>query len=188
MTRAGTLVLAVAVLLAAAPVRAESPAGSGDPGAGALRLRGDVFVAAEPPVGLLMLEGEERGRDWLSVEAMVWSGLDSIQENGDGDALVALIKLRDPKGRGDARLGRFVIAGGAIRPLHLDGVAFHGRRRGLDAEVFGGIPVVPLVGVDGLTMPGTYQAELEGRSYDWVGGARVSQQLGSLASPVFTVS
>ncbi len=180
MTRTGTLILAV--LLATAPARAESPPGSGEVGTGALRLRGDVFVAAEPPVGLLMLEGEERGRDWLSVEAMVWSGLDSIQDNGDGDALVALVKLRDPKGRGDARLGRFVITGGAIRPLHLDGAAFHGRRWGFDAEVFGGVPVSPLIPVDGLTMPGTYQAELEGRSYDWVAGARLSEQIGDMAS------
>ncbi len=167
MRRAAAIALA---LLVARPAAAESDGGGGggDPSSGPLRLRGEVFVAAEPPVGLLMLEGLEKGRDWLTVEAMVWTGADSLRERGDGDALVALIRLRDPGGRGDARLGRFVVSGGAIRPLHIDGVAVHGRhRRGTDAEVFAGIPVVPRLGAD---------------QFDWVAGARIGQRLGRIAT------
>lgn len=132
---------------------------SGDP----LRLRSDAFVAAEPPVGLLTLQGSDRQRGWLEAEALVWVGADELDDEGDGDVLVVTARLRDPQNRGEVRLGRFIVATGAIRPVHIDGVSARGRApTGTDLEVFGGAPVIPQFGVDG---------------GDWVAGARVSQKV-----------
>ena len=128
-----------------------------------LRLRGDALAQAQPPVGLLMLSGQARGEPptWIAAEAVVWTG---VGETDHGDALVALVRLRDPGGRAEGRLGRFVVTSGALRPVHLDGA--HARARlpvGFAVEAFGGMPVVPGFG---------------SRSYDWVVGGRVSHALG----------
>lgn len=132
-----------------------------------LRLRADAFSSAEPMTGFLVLQGRDKMRPWLDLEALVWAG-GSDQTKGNveelsGDALVAAVRLRDPKGRGTARLGRFVLVSGAMRPVHLDGAQVVVRsRRGPALELFGGIPVVPRGSID------------RDRSYDWLVGARTS--------------
>src|SRR5262245_55799651 len=99
----------IALVLALVP---ERPAGA-DP----YRLRADALAAVEPPAGLVVLEGQGKPRSWASAEAVVWAGAG----DGPGDALVALIALRDPGGRGDLRLGRMVLTTGAVRPVQMDG-------------------------------------------------------------------
>lgn len=153
------LSIAIAVIVAAWPLVAEAQP---------LRLRGDVFVSAEPPVGLLILQGEDRTRPWIDAEALVWTGASELDDSGTGDALVIAVRMRDPDGRGEARVGRFLVASGAIRPLHIDGAAVRAHSGwGTDLEVFGGLPVVPEFGVD---------------AYDWVTGARVSHRIDDLVS------
>ena len=157
--RTPVLVLVLALVLALpASVAAAEP----------LRLRGDAFVAAEPPVGLLVLQAEDTERDWLVAEALVWVGANQLDDSGDGDALVVTVRARDPKGRGEARVGRFIVATGAVLPRHIDGVSARARTRsGTDVEAFGGLPVVPRFGVD---------------AYDWIVGARLSHRLGGIGS------
>ena len=129
------------------------------------RLRGDVFAAARSPVGLLILQGQDSSRPWLDAEAMVWTG--GGDEN-NADALVVSMRIRDPHGRAEARVGRLVLATGAIRPLHLDGAVTRLRLSSRSAiEAFGGAPVA---------------ARLATRSFDWVTGTRLSHRRFGLGS------
>ncbi len=96
------------------------------------------------PVGLLVLRGEDRLRPWLDAEAVAWIGATTTPDV-TGDALVLTLRARDPGGRGEARVGRFVTTAGAIRPVHLDGVRGLARilATGTTVEVFAGAPVAP---------------------------------------------
>ncbi len=120
-------------------------AASADP----LRLRADAIATTSSPVGLVMLQGEDRTRPWLDAEAVAWLGAGVHTDPGvTGDALVLTVRVRDPKGRGEIRAGRFVYSAGAIRPLHIDGARALGRvpSTGTAVELFGGTPVVPRFG------------------------------------------
>ena len=121
-----------------------------------LRLRGEALGETRSPVGLLVLEGRGRERPWLEAEGLVWTGAGDELE---ADALVIAVKLRDPRGRAEGRMGRLILSTGAVRPLHLDGAYAAARRWGVQAEAFGGSPVVPRFGE---------------RGYDWVAGGRLS--------------
>ena len=75
------------------------------------------------------------------------------------------MRLREPHGFGDLRVGRFVVATGAIRPIQIDGASALARAPwGSTVEAFGGVPVVPSFGA---------------RPYDWVIGARIAQAVAS---------
>jgi hypothetical protein len=114
-----------------------------------LRLRGDALVSSRSPVGLLALQGEDRTRSWVDAEALIWTGSSKEGTGSEpvGDVLVLSLRLREPHGYGELRFGRFIVATGAIRPLHLDGVSGLGRLPwGSTVEVFGGSPVVPRFG------------------------------------------
>ena len=127
------------------------------------RLRGDALATAEAPAGLVVLSGEARPAKWIATEAVLWTGGISSNDTLDatGDALVAVVRLRDPEGQGDVTAGRFVLTTGAVRPIHLDGAHARGRLPyGIGIEAFGGLPVIP---------------ELGPRAYDWVVGGRVSE-------------
>tara|TARA_R110002096_G_scaffold436086_1_gene667148 strand:- start:36409 stop:37617 length:1209 start_codon:yes stop_codon:yes gene_type:complete len=138
-----------------------------DVAAGPLRLRGDAFYGAKPPVGLLVLQAEDDEVGWLDAEALVWTSINELDDSGSGDALVVTLRARDPQGRGEARVGRFVVATGAIVPRHIDGGTVRLRSpTGTDLELFGGLPVAPRFGVD---------------AYDWIVGARLSHRLGKSA-------
>ncbi|MBI4511436.1 MAG: hypothetical protein HY698_17520 [Deltaproteobacteria bacterium] len=130
------------------------------------RLRADVLSSATPPAGLVVLQGEEERRPWLRVEALVWAT--GREGEGNGDALVANVRLRDPKGRGELRLGRMLVTSTG-RPLHVDGVSGWTRLRRWQTEVeaFAGMPVVPKLGV---------------QSFDWALGARVAEPLGGFGT------
>ncbi len=138
-----------------------------------LRLRADALASTQSPVGLLTLEGEGDAAGWLTAEALVWLGAgvgvgDDVSGASDGDALVIALRARRPGGAAEARLGRMVIVSGALRPLHLDGVAGRVRLpRRMDAEAFVGVPVVAGVGA---------------QAWDWAVGGRVSRRIGDWGS------
>jgi hypothetical protein len=126
-----------------------------------LRLRGDAFATAQAPAGLLSLEAADRARPWLDAEASVWFGAgDDTQAN----ALIVVVKVRDPKHRGGLKLGRQIVLASALRPIHLDGLDAVARLpEHTSLEVFGGSPVE----ATGLV-----------HDWDWVLGARAAQDIG----------
>jgi hypothetical protein len=130
-----------------------------------LRLRGDGYVQSPRPVGLLVLQGQDTSRPWLSAEGLAWLGSGQPSTFGDstGDVLTMVVRLRDPKGLGEVRAGRFLEATGAIRPLHLDGASGLARTPwGTSLEAFGGVPVI---------------ARFGDRAFDWAVGGRLAQSI-----------
>lgn len=146
------LVAAALVLLAAAQAHAEP-----------YRLRADALASVQAPAGLLVLSGQGRPRTWIDAEAVVWTGLSSPDDSLEaaGDALVVVVRVREPKGRGELTAGRFVVSPGAVRPLHIDGGSARANLPyGIRLEAFGGMPVVPAFGP---------------RAYDWAVGGRIGE-------------
>jgi hypothetical protein len=128
------------------------------------RLRVDAVGltnAPQSPVGLLVLQGEDKLHPLVSTEALVWTGTGQTQA---ADALVVLVKLRDPARISEIRIGRQLIATGAIRPIHMDGLEARARLplTGTSVEAFGGVPVAPAAGWN---------------AYDWVAGGRLGQTM-----------
>jgi hypothetical protein len=133
--------------------------------ADALRLRADALAETQSPVGLVTLQGDGDLEDWLSAEALVWLGAGSETE---ADALVILVRARDPKGRAELELGRFIATAGAIRPTHLDGIEAGVKLPGqVRLDAFAGVPVAPHFGQN---------------AFDWAAGGRVSRRIGEIAS------
>ena len=132
-----------------------------------IRLRGDALAETQgssSPTGLVVLQGEDTMRPWVAAEGLVWAGGPSIT----GDVLVLTLRLREPHGYADARVGRFVLATGAVHPVQIDGAHLIARAPwGSMVETFGGLPVVPRFG---------------SRSYDWLAGARVAQAFATAAT------
>ena len=125
-----------------------------------LRLRGDALASAQSPVGLLVLGGDGGVAPGVSAEALVWMGTDADH----GDALVMAVVARRADRRAEVRLGRLIATAGALRPQHVDGVAGRARLPArFDVEAFGGVPVVPQLGV---------------RAWDWLAGGRIGRRLG----------
>jgi hypothetical protein len=131
---------------------------SGDP----LVLRADALAESQSPVGLVVLQGQDKVRPWIDTEGLVWAG---AKPSATGDVLVLTVRLREPHGFGEVRVGRFILTTGAVRPVQLDGGWVIGRAPwGSSLEAFGGIPVVPAFGP---------------RPYDWLVGARLAQSVSS---------
>lgn len=150
--RARLLLLAAAILAAGRPAAA-------DP----YRLRADAFASTTPGVGMLVLQAEAQRPSLLTAEGLVWVGA------GDrtGDVLVITVGVRDPEGRGEARLGRMLVTTGAVRPVHLDGGWLSaGSPTGPRVEVFGGLPVEP---------------GFSPRGFDWLVGSRLSSRIEGVA-------
>ncbi|MDB4946949.1 MAG: hypothetical protein JWP97_6483 [Labilithrix sp.] len=134
-----------------------------------LQLRGDAYVQTPRPVGLLVLSGEDNAKPWLSAEGLAWLGAGQLTSGGD--VLTMVVRLHDPSGHGDLRVGRFLETAGAIRPLHLDGATGLARTSwGTSVEGFGGAPVVERFG---------------DRAYDWAVGGRVAQVIAAHATVGF---
>jgi hypothetical protein len=133
-----------------------------------LRLRGDAIAQTQgtsSPTGLLVLQGSEAAKPWLSVEGLVWTG---AKPTWTGDVLVLMVRLREPHGYAELHAGRFLVSTGAVRPVQIDGVDVVGRAPwGGAIEAFGGLPVAPRFGA---------------RAYDWIVGGRVSQTVESKAT------
>jgi hypothetical protein len=132
-----------------------------------IRLRADALAQTEggsSPAGLVVLQGEDPVRRWVSAEGLVWAGSTPFT----GDVLVLAVRLREPHGYAEARAGRFVLATGAVHPVQIDGAHLIARAPwGSTLETFGGIPVVPRFG---------------SRTYDWIAGGRVAQTVVSTAT------
>jgi hypothetical protein len=139
-----------------------------DASADPLRLRADAVAETEgssSPVGLVVMQGHDPMRPWLDAEALVWAG---AKPSWTGDVLVLMMRLHAPHGHGELRLGRFVLATGAVHPVQIDGAHAIGRcPGGCTLEAFGGVPVVPRFGQ---------------RDYDWMAGGRVAQTIASVAT------
>lgn len=137
-----------------------------------LRLRADAVAESRSPAGLVVLQGEDTIKPWLSAEGLVWTGAranpigspEGAQLDPTGDVLSLQIKVRHPKGWAEVRAGRWVLTTGALLPVQLDGGSAMARLPfGMNIEVFGGAPVVPRF----KTVP-----------FDWLVGGRVSQSVG----------
>lgn len=134
-----------------------------------LRLRSDVLVQTQTPapVGLIVLQGEDRTRRWLDAETVTWVGIDRTPD-ATGDVLSLSVRLRDLSSGSEVRFGRMLIATGAIRPIHLDGVRAIGRAfGGTTVEVFGGFPVA---------------SRFDYRAFDWAAGGRFGQSFGDVVN------
>lgn len=144
--RAARAALRVAATLGILVVVVAPPAAA-DP----LRLRADALVQSQAPapVGLVVLHGEDRVRPWLDAETVAWLGVTQAP-GATGDVLSLSVRMRDQKSGSEVRVGRMLVATGALRPVHLDGVRAVGRVfGGTTAEAFAGIPVVPRFSYDG---------------------------------------
>src|SRR5580693_5208662 len=78
-----------------------------------LRLRADALAETQgtaSPTGLIVLQGEDTMRPWVTAETLVWAG--AREASVGGDVLVLTVKLREPHGYAEARAGRFVLATG----------------------------------------------------------------------------
>lgn len=159
-----SIAVALASTTAVAPARAE-PSATREP----LRLRGDALVQtqAPAPVGLLVLEGQDRAKPWLDAETVAWLGVGD-DPRFTGDVLSLSVRLRDAASGSEVRFGRMLVATGAIRPLHLDGVRAIGRAfGGTSAEVFGGFPVA---------------SRFDYHDFDFAAGGRLAQSFGDRAT------
>ncbi|TMQ13142.1 MAG: hypothetical protein E6J91_19450 [Deltaproteobacteria bacterium] len=139
-----------------------------------LRLRADALATTASPAGLLVLDASGAAQPGLSAEAVVWlaGGAALPGTPGDsshGDVLVIAIDAHTPGGMAAARLGRFVVALGALRPEHLDGGSARLQLpQRFVVEAAAGVPVMP-----GLTMD---------RALGWVAASRVSRRFGDWGS------
>ncbi len=125
--------------------------------------------APQSPVGLVVVQGEDKAHPWVDTEALVWAGNGSGSQTAPVDALTVMVRLHDPRNWAELRLGRQFATAGALRPIHFDGAM--GRARaptGTSVEAFGGVPVV--------TQVAGY------KSGDWVSGGRIAQSLGRTTS------
>jgi len=158
----GLQVAALFALLCALPVSTAS--------AQPHRIGAELWGQLDPNAGLFILQGSSRKYPYIDAEALVWGGAGATQTGlSDSEAtfqaLVIAIKIRDPKGISATRLGRFMLATGAVRAMQIDGGHIMLRARSkTHFEVFGGVPV------DGSS---------EGRKNDWMVGGRLSQGLGN---------
>ncbi len=120
------------------------------------------------PAGLVNVEGRVYDYPWIRAEAQVWAGVSPHPEDGDADVVILSVDAAEPSGHARLRAGRFVLATGAVRPVHLDGGYVQGRiDAGTALEVFGGVPVRP---------------RFAARAYDWLAGARLSQRILEIAT------
>jgi hypothetical protein len=131
----------------------------------------ELWGQLEPNVGLIIVEGSTRKYPYVDAEALIWGGAGSPQlglrdNQATFEALVVSVKVRDPKGISDTRLGRFILGTGAVRAMHVDGGHITLRAPSkTHFEIFGGVPV---------------EGDIEGRKSDWMAGGRVSQALGKI--------
>lgn len=144
------LLLAFGHTLGHSPAHAQAPVTT---------LEADALLSGRPSEGVLVLRGGHGNSELVDADALVFLG--ARADGSDADVLTVTVGVREPHGLGRVRLGRFVLATGAVRPVHLDGVSALARApSGTTLEAFGGLPVVP---------------ELGERDFDWLAGARLGQ-------------
>jgi hypothetical protein len=160
--RSGRAARSLAAVATACAFSSASAVASADP----IRLRADALAETQgsaSPAGLVVLQGQDPILPWVNAEALVWTG---ARPSWTGDVLVLLVRLHEPHGHGELKVGRFVLATGAVHPVQIDGAHAIGRCPvGCTLEVFGGVPVVPRFGA---------------RDYDWIAGGRLAATVASL--------
>lgn len=120
------------------------------------------------PAGLLNLEARSVLYPWIRAETQVWAGRAPSPMDPTADVVVLSVHVQEPTGHASLRAGRFVLATGAVRPVHIDGANLMARTHaGTQLEVFGGAPVVPRFG---------------SRAFDWLAGSRLSQRLSTFGT------
>lgn len=123
-----------------------------------------ALLSARPSSGVLVLHSDYRDHPYIDANVLLWLGAPmsyGLRDRVYGDVVTVNVDMGDPQGWLRGRAGRFILATGAVRPVHLDGLWLRSRLPwGARAEVFGGVPVA-----DGL----------ERRGYDWFVGGRVAQ-------------
>lgn len=160
--------IAAALALVGAPIRARA-----EP----YRLRADVFAEAPPAAGFVALSGEAREQGPLryDAEALVWTG--AVEDatgavEPRGEAVIASVRVAEAERRADVTFGRQLYLGGAVRPLHFDGLRAALRSdEGGQIEAFGGIPVAP---------------GHAGRTDDWLAGYRFTHRAADLGRVGFS--
>ena len=121
----------------------------------------DLLLQGRPAEGLLILRSGYQNSPLIDADTLVFVGAN--ERNPYGDVLTVSVGVREPHGWGSARLGRFLLSTGAVRPVHMDGVTLHARTPfDTHLELFGGAPVV---------------RELGARAFDWLAGGRLSQRV-----------
>lgn len=102
---------------------------------------------------------------WIRGETQVWAGQAPRSDDPTGQVVILSAMVQEPTGHFTLRAGRFVLATGAVRPVHIDGGQARARTSfGTELELFGGVPVA---------------LALSARAYDWLLGTRLSQRLGA---------
>lgn len=125
-----------------------------------LRLRGDALAQTRSPVGLLVLQGNDKIRPWIDAETVSWLGV-TDNPSPTGDVLTLSVRVRHAGSGSELRVGRMIVSGGAIRPMHLDGARGVLRSPwGTSAEAFSG----------SLVTRGFDQTP-----FSWAAGGRLSQ-------------
>jgi hypothetical protein len=122
---------------------------------------GDLLLRGRPAEGLLVLRSGYRNSPLVDVDALVFFG--GQTDDWRGDVLSVSVLVREPNGLGQIRVGRFILGGGAVGPVQVDGLELVVRPfAGSSFAGFAGLPVVPQFG---------------SRSFDWLGGGRIAQTL-----------
>src|SRR6185503_4195430 len=88
-------------------------------------LEADALLSGRPSEGVLVLRGGHGNSELVDADALVFFGANA--DGSDADVLTVTVGVREPHGLGRMRAGRFVLATGAVRPVHLDGVSALGR-------------------------------------------------------------
>jgi hypothetical protein len=120
------------------------------------------------PAALANFEARAREYPWVQFEAQVWTGQIPRVDGATADLVVMAARFHEPTGHLDARIGRFVLSCGAVRPVHIDGGSVRvAGTWGTSLEGFAGVPVLPRFAM---------------RSYDWLVGGRLGQRIGDWAA------
>jgi hypothetical protein len=157
-SRSGLLVCAILSLLVVLGLTSFADAQS-------FRSSAETWGQSYRPAGLVNLEARSHVYPWIRGETQIWAGQAPRSDNPTGQVVILSAMVQEPTGHFALRAGRFVLATGAVRPVHLDGAHAQVRTQfGSQLEVFGGVPV---------------SLALSARAYDWLLGGRFAQRLGA---------
>ncbi len=132
-------------------------------------MRMDALVDTQQNGGVIVLSGDAT-RSAVSAEALLWAG-GATTTGLVADALVFAVRVREPHGRGEVRIGRFLFSSGAILPVQIDGASAMARAPwGTKVEVVTGVPV---------TSVGAPAPPLGPQDLQWLVGGRISQVVAS---------
>ncbi len=133
-------------------------------------LRLDTLVDTQRGGGVIVIETDMNTHSWASAEALVWTG-GSTTTGISADALAFSVRMREPHGFGELRIGRFLFASGAILPVQIDGASAMARAPwGTKVELVAGVPVTALA---------SSAPPIEVPGIAWLIGGRVSQLIAS---------